>query len=208
MTVHAGRASWIIPSERCVWIPAGCPHTIRMWGGVEMRTLYFEPSRLTDTPAEECQVLSVSPLLRELILRIVEIGALDSRRTAHQLLLGVIHEEIRTATLLPLSLPMPSNEQAAAVAHYLMDDPTSAQTIEQLGKRFGLSPRTLERRFQSETGLSFGLWRQKAKMLNSLRTLKSEASVTTAALDCGYASVSAYIAAFKKTFGCTPSRFR
>ena len=81
MTVHAGRASWIIPSERCVWIPAGCPHTIRTWGGVEMRTLYFEPSRLTDTPAEECQVLSVSPLLRELILRIVEIGALNSRRT-------------------------------------------------------------------------------------------------------------------------------
>jgi len=29
-------------------------------------------------------------------------------------------------------------------------------------------------------------------------------SVTNAALDSGYGSVSAYIAAFKQTFGCTP----
>lgn len=208
MTVHAGRSSWIIPSQRCVWIPARCPHAIRMWGGVEMRTLYFEPTRLAAPLTEECQVLSVTPLLRELILRIVEMGALDSRQTPHQLLLGVLLEEIRIAPLLPLSLPMPVNEQAAAVATYILEEPTSEAAIEQLGKQFGLSPRTLERRFQAETGLSFGLWRQKAKMLNSLRSLTSEGSVTTAALDCGYASVSAYIAAFKKTFGCTPSRFR
>ena len=136
------------------------------------------------------------------------MGALDSRQTPHQLLLGVLLEEIRIAPLLPLSLPMPLDEQAAAVASYLMDDPTSDMAIEQLGKQFGVSPRTLERRFQSETGLSFGLWRQKARMLNSLRSLTPEGSVTAAALDCGYASVSAYIAAFKKTFGCTPSRFR
>ncbi len=208
MTVHAGQASWMIPSERCVWIPAGCLHSIRTWGSVEMRTLYFEPTRLAVSPKQDCQVLSVSPLLRELILRTVEMGALDSRQTPHQLLFGVLLEEIRMAPLLPLSLAMPSDERAANVAKYLIDDPTVEETIEQLGKRFGASSRTLERRFQTETGLSFGLWRQKSRMLNSLRSLSSEGSVTTAALDCGYSSVSAYIAAFKKTFGCTPSRFR
>jgi AraC-like DNA-binding protein len=52
--------------------------------------------------------------------------------------------------------------------------------------------------------MSFGLWRQKAKLLESVRVLVERRSVTDAALESGYASVSAYIAAFKQTFGYTP----
>jgi AraC-like DNA-binding protein len=52
--------------------------------------------------------------------------------------------------------------------------------------------------------MSFGLWRQKARLLESVRLLAQGGSVTDAALDSGYSSVSAYIAAFKQTFGCTP----
>jgi len=37
-----------------------------------------------------------------------------------------------------------------------------------------------------------------------VRVLAQGGSVTDAALDSGYSSVSAYIAAFKQTFGCTP----
>jgi AraC-like DNA-binding protein len=38
--------------------------------------------------------------------------------------------------------------------------------------------------------------------------LSNGASVTEAALDCGYQSPSAFIAAFKRTFGVTPARYR
>ena len=37
-----------------------------------------------------------------------------------------------------------------------------------------------------------------------LRVLGEGKSVTDGALESGYSSVSAYIAAFKQTFGCTP----
>ena len=53
-------------------------------------------------------------------------------------------------------------------------------------------------------GMPFGLWRQKARLLESVRLLVQGGSVTDAALDPGYSSVSAYIAAFKQTFGYTP----
>lgn len=43
-------------------------------------------------------------------------------------------------------------------------------------------------------------------MLDSIRVLAEGRPVTEAALDAGYASVSAFIAAFKRTFGCTPGR--
>ncbi len=38
--------------------------------------------------------------------------------------------------------------------------------------------------------------------------LGSGASVTSAGLEAGYAGSSAFIAAFRKQFGCTPARMR
>src|SRR6266481_2221550 len=84
MTVHAERSSWMIPPGKAVFIPAGRSHTIRMWGDVAMRSLAFPAAVAGPTlAAEECRVLSVTPLLRELILRIVSISALDSRVSIH-----------------------------------------------------------------------------------------------------------------------------
>ena len=54
--------------------------------------------------------------------------------------------------------------------------------------------------------MSFGMWQQKARLLYSVRALAEARTVTEAAFDAGYASVSAYIAAFKRTFGCTPGK--
>src|SRR5579871_1208236 len=60
MTVSTDRSSWMIPTGRAVFIPGGCAHAIRMWGTVEMRTLYFSPA-LTEFPKPECRVVEVAP---------------------------------------------------------------------------------------------------------------------------------------------------
>ena len=46
--------------------------------------------------------------------------------------------------------------------------------------------------------MTFGLWRQKARLLDSIRLLTERGSVTDAALDSRVSSVSAYIAAFEE----------
>ena len=63
--------------------------------------------------------------------------------------------------------------------------PPCTDTFDHLSHRYGASRRTLERLFRHETGLSFGLWRQKARMLDSIRLLAEGKSVTDAALDTG-----------------------
>jgi AraC-like DNA-binding protein len=65
----------------------------------------------------------------------------------------------------------------------------------------------LQRFFSEETGMTIEAWRQKARLVHSAAALSEGASVTDAALDCGYDSTSAYIAAFRKQFGVTPGRF-
>jgi AraC-like DNA-binding protein/quercetin dioxygenase-like cupin family protein len=205
MTVTGDRTSWMIPPGRAVCIPAGIPHSIRMWGEVAMRSLYFPvntPAPMCD--ANTCRVITVTPLLRELILRVAEMAALDSRVALEARLVSVLMDEIEAAQIEPLLLPLPSDVRALTAANYVLKNPAVGVTAEVLARRCGLSARTLERLFSAETGMRFGLWRRKARLLESVRVLVEGGSVTDAALESGYSSVSAYIAAFKQTFGCTP----
>jgi AraC-like DNA-binding protein/mannose-6-phosphate isomerase-like protein (cupin superfamily) len=209
MTVSTAQSSWMIPTARAVFIPAGCSHAIRMWGMVEMRTLYFS-SALTGLENTECRVVEVAPLLRELILRSVERIGLDSRAAHDSRMIGLLVDEVKTAMAdaeeSPLALPMPADERALALARYVLEKPLAGDSVDDLAKQHGVARRTLERRFRDDTGMSFGMWRQKARLLDSIRLLAEGKSVTDTALDCGYSSVSAFIAAFKGTFGYTPGR--
>jgi AraC-like DNA-binding protein len=225
MTVDGDRQTWMIPPGRAVLIPAGTPHAIRMWGDVAMRSLYFPAEVGRDrvaihaTPAHSaarfsgpaspfrtdgCRVISVRPLLRELILRVAELAALDSRVDVEANVMRVLMDELESARIEPLLLPLPSDARAKKAADLVLTNPSDAITADALARRAGLSTRTLERLFRAQTGMRFGLWRQKAKLLESVRVLVEGRSVTDAALESGYSSVSAYIAAFKQTFGCTP----
>jgi AraC-like DNA-binding protein/quercetin dioxygenase-like cupin family protein len=204
MTVTGDRSSWMIPPGRAVLIPAGSQHAIRMWGEVAMRSLYFPITAPAPVFDMTCRVISVSPLLRELILRVAELTALDSRVDAEARLMSVLMDELESASIEPLVLPMPADARALKVADWVLKNPADGSTATALARRCGLSERTLERLFRAETGMRFGLWRQKAKLLESIRVLAEGGSVTDAALESGYSSVSAYIVAFKQTFGCTP----
>ena len=214
MTVTGDRATWMIPPGRAVLIPAGVWHSIRMWGDVAMRSLYFPPGAMAHqggpegpqlpTVFDACRVISVSPLLRELILRVAALAALDSRDESNARLMGVLMDELAIANVEPLRLPLPSDARALAAGHDILANPGADATTDDVARRAGLSPRTLERLFRAETGMTFGLWRQKARLLESVRVLAEGKSVTDAALESGYSSVSAYIAAFKQTVGCTP----
>jgi AraC-like DNA-binding protein/mannose-6-phosphate isomerase-like protein (cupin superfamily) len=209
MTVLTGRFSWMIPTGRAVFIPAGSGHAIRMWGTVEMRTLYLSPA-LTGFADSECRVVEVAPLLRELILRTVKRMGLDSRVAHDTRMIGLLEDEVHSAMAeaehSPLALPMPADERALALARCVVERPLINGRVDDLAKAHGIARRTLERRFCEETGMSFGMWRQKARLIDAIRLLAEGRSVTDTALDSGYSSVSAFIAAFKGTFGYTPGR--
>jgi AraC-like DNA-binding protein/mannose-6-phosphate isomerase-like protein (cupin superfamily) len=175
MTVRAGASTWLIPPGKAVDIPAGCRHSMRMWGAVDMLTLYLRDGA---PDAETCRVLSVTPLLRELILRVVDWGMLDSRDPEHLRLLAVLLDEIARAPETPLLLPMPADPRAAAIARHVLANPAEPAPLDALARRFGAGRRTAERLFRGQTGISFGLWQQKARMLTAVRLLAEGCSVT------------------------------
>ena len=71
----------------------------------------------------------------------------------------------------------------------------------------GASARTLTRLFIAETGMTFRQWRRQLRFTVAIERLARREPVTGVALDLGYSSVSAFIEAFRKTFGVTPYRY-
>ena len=133
MTVSAGRWVWMIPPGNALLVPAGRVHSIHMWGEVAVRTLYFPASMEARSLAfDECRVLAVTALLREMILRVVEIGALDSRAPGHQHLLAALLDEMEAAPVTPATLPLPEDPRAAAVARRVLADPCGDHALEEL----------------------------------------------------------------------------
>jgi len=204
--VESHRSVWIVASTRGIWLPPGRPHALRMQGTVALRTLYLAPrlAARIDGPARS---LEVSPLLRELVLHILERGMLEADVEVDARLARVLVDQIAAAPPHELRLPMPRDARARSAAERIRADPGVARDLGRLARDSGASVRTLQRLFVRETGLSITSWCQKLRLLMGMARLGNGACVGEAAHASGYASASAFSAAFRRHFGVTPRRF-
>jgi AraC-like DNA-binding protein len=206
MSVETEEGTWVVPSDRAVWIPAAVRHSIAMSGRVAMRTLYISPRLVRSLPAR-CCVVAVAALLRQLVQHVIELGMLRRDVPEHRRLAGFLLDQLRTLPAVPLELPMPRDSRALRIADRLRQNPGDETAVDAIARAAGASRRTVERIFQKETGMSLGRWRQQARLQHAMRLLARGESVTSTALEVGYESVSAFIAAFSSALGTTPGRY-
>ena len=124
MSVRAGATLWIVPPARAVWVPAGTEHEIRALGDFAMRTLYF-PVDLTGSLPGGCRALDVTPLLRELVLELVERCPIDGDDEPAMRLTAVAIDRIAEAEVLRMHLPLPRDPRALRLAERLLAEPAS-----------------------------------------------------------------------------------
>ncbi len=208
MTVRTPDGTWIVPPHRAVWVPARTRHSVEMSGTVLMQALYIVPGLGKPLP-DRCRVVGVSTLLRELILRVGESKWLDLRIPVQAHLAAVLLDEIRVmeAEASVVNLTIPHDSRARRVASLLQENPAEKRPLAELSRTAGASQRTIERLFRSETGLGFGRWRQQLRLGHALRLLAAGDAVTNVSLEVGYDSASAFISAFRITFGQTPGQY-
>jgi AraC-like DNA-binding protein len=192
----------IVPADRAVWVPAGVEHVEVIRAPLSMRSLYVAPGASAIAP-RACRTISVSPLLRELILHVSRIGALDRRDAEQARLVGVLFDLLGSAEDVPLELRSPKDPRARRFADLVAAEPDAA--VADLARKAGASVRTLERCFFAETGMALGAWRRRVRLFHALRLLEGGAAVTEVALAIGYASPSAFCAAFARQFGRSPT---
>ena len=208
MRVTADHGTWIVPPQQAVWLPAGTVHEVDAVGPLTMRSLYVHVDPGADDGLlRDCCVVAVSPLLRELILRVAGFEVTGPPSPMQRRVLAVLADELRALEPEPLHLPLPRDRRLKAVTDRLAADPGDGRALAGWARVAGASERTLARLFLRETGLSFGAWRQRLRLLAAIARLAEGQAVTAVAFDLGYDSPSAFIAMFRRTLGATPGRY-
>lgn len=206
MRISATGSTWVVPPQQAVWVPPGVLHQVTSVGPMAMRTLYVHPAASVAL-ATECRVLSVPPLLRELILYALTLPP-DYPGTGPQArLMAVIPDLLGTLQAEPMQLPLPVDRRLRTVTDALMLNPADDRSLREWATGAGASERTLARQFRRETGMSFGAWRQRLRLLSAIARLSEGTSVTAVAYELGYASPSAFVAMFRRELGSPPRRY-
>jgi AraC-like DNA-binding protein/quercetin dioxygenase-like cupin family protein len=193
----AGHGTYLVPPSRALWIPPGVEHAVTVVERADIRTLYVHPGArfLRDGAAHrspfvqwpECQVLEVSPLLRELA--------------------DLVLDELRQASPVRLGLALPADKRLRALCEAVLADPLRHATLAGWAGDAGASPRTLARLFRQQLGTTFGSWRQQARLAQALSLAADRRPMNHIAAELGYASPSAFSAMVRRSVGTTPRRF-
>jgi AraC-like DNA-binding protein len=199
--------AWMLGPYRGLWIAPLVAHELQAVSPVVMYTVYFE-NELAPRDEPSCHVLMISSLLHELVAALLldhENGC-PERRSA--LIDPLLLQELREAQLASEGLlPLPRDRRLQQICGKLMELPSDNTPLNDWGMRVGASESTLERTFKDETGLTFGQWRQRLRLVESISRLAKGMPVATIATELGYRNSSAFITMFRRAMGETPQRF-
>ncbi len=203
LIVRSSATAWVLPPTRALWIPAGLRHETLSEGNATMRAAYVRP-QLCRISWPDCTPVAASSLLGELIgyLERADLTQ-DSRSHAETVLVDLLQPVPMTT----IEVRMPAEERAREVADALAADPADNRTLEEWGQHVGASGRTLARAFIAGTGLPFGRWRGLLRLQSALPALAAGQPVSNVARHVGYESVSAFVAAFRRETGMTPTAY-
>ncbi len=206
MMVGTEAGQWIVPSTRGIWMPAQTEHWVRAIGDVHMRTLYIHQDALPGLPTE-CKAVGISPLLRELILAAIHVQQPYEADSRDGRLMRLLLDEVNVLPSLPLHLPQPNDPRLLRICETISTRPDDTSTLADWALHLNVDVKTIQRLFDKETGMSFGQWRQQARLLAALEQLGAGSKVVDVALNMGYASPGAFATMFKRQFGVAPSSF-
>ncbi len=203
MHVETPHGQWIIPPERAVWIPPEMPHQLTLYS-VKTCSLYILPESVP-RQVTQCEVLSISPLLRQLLLTAPQLNPPFSKHD--DLIFELILMELTQAESMDLHLPLPEHQAMLAICKLFLKSPNIHYAPETFAAELCLSERHFSRLFKQETGISFSKWRQQACVLLSLERLIQQHSIQHIAYDFGFQNPAAFSTMFQRVLGLSPSRY-
>jgi len=203
LVLAVDRAKWVLPRSRALWIPAGVRHAVAVSGDTTMLSLYIEPAScpiVLPAPA----VVDAEGILGELARHLSRADLTAAERTRAE---AVLWDVLTPLPVTPLHLPLPADDRARRVAEALLADLADQRPLAGWGRAVGSSARTLARVFVAETGMGFAQWRTNARLAAALPLLGAGLGVGAVAARVGYATPSAFVAAFHREIGTTPAQY-
>ncbi len=196
-----------VPPQRAVWLPPGLRHAVRVASELQMRNIYLSPE-LSRGLEDRTLVLVVGPLLRELIVSLVEQER-QSDPYYYRALADLAVLELGRARRSSLRVPLPdaSDRRLLALCQAVMANPSLDIGLERLAEDAGASVRTLSRLFQRSLGMGFADWRRQVQLATAAAALIDGRPVAGIAHALGY-TPSAFSDMFRRELGVSPTEYR
>ena len=212
--------TFTVPPSRAVWVPAGLAHSITVVEDADLHTLYLHNSIAPDAEVwGRCVVVEVTELMRALVLALDTAPDDSPRSEAEQarvlarerLVQPLLSDELQQAPQIRMGVPLPASDggdkRLRALCEAVLRQPEERSTLADWAAAVGASERTMARLFRDQLGMSYQQWRQQATLAHALPLLARGHPVRRVALDCGYASESAFSAMFRAAMGQPPRHF-
>ncbi|WP_198370202.1 helix-turn-helix domain-containing protein [Roseomonas rosulenta] len=209
MRLEADGHRWMLTPARGALIASGHEVTVTILSPLTSAAVLFEPSLLT--PVGPLRVFDVSPLCRELVRACRPWGPEHGNDPYSRAIFLALAAEICRLSETPSLCIVPfAGSRSLMQAIALTEDAIATEPcFETIAKAVGQSSRTLARRFSKEMGMT---WRETLRRIRIMKAIEllatSKASVTEIAFSVGYASLSAFNAAFRDLVGMSPSEYR
>ncbi len=208
IVVCTGAGNFLGQPHRGILIPPGLKHEWYMPESSVNRSLFLHPSLFATIPRfRHYQSIEIDSLLRALLLALDDLH-LDLSDEEDRRLAVVFIDRLKKSREVGTPMLMPSEHRLVELCTAALSSPEENVNMVEWSRRIGMSPKTLSRLFVRQTGLTFGKWIQTMRLQHAKTSLEDGKSVTVAAMNCGYSSVSAFISAFKKQYGVTPGGIR
>lgn len=212
--IFTNHQHWYLPARCFMWIPAGVEHYIITTSPkVNLYNFYFKKEEEENDFFNEINIYSVSHLLREMILYTKEWdGKITIKDGANyhflKALKGILPSKRDKNLLFPVQHPFPKDETLLKIAQYIQKNLDKNLTIESTAKEFGLSTRTLSRKFKEVLGMNYVRFLRSLRITRSVELMLEEKyNMYEIAMMVGYNSLSSFSNIFKIVIGVAPSEY-
>ena len=197
---------WNVPFQGAVWVPPNVEHRSIISDNSKGLILFIDPKVCEQLP-KECCTLSISSLLREILQKVATFPENYDEKGYEGQLIEILLNELRTAPLGELNLPLPSDPRLKKLTEQIIQTPVARETLQTWAKSINMSSRNMSRLFLEETGMSVNQWRRQLHVVNAIFMLGEGRSLQDITEQLGYKSTSSFITMFRKIAGASPKRF-
>jgi AraC-like DNA-binding protein len=211
LRLEAQGQAWLLPPARAALIEAGRPIRVSIPQQVTTASILFDVG-FTPAPSAPLSVFDLSHLARALVTECCTWGESDEPLTAYaETLFAALAVVAWRLAEQPSPVVVPAGQSPELRRALRLTEQRLGGEVRfaDLAADVGLAPRSLARRFEDETGMT---WRAVLRRMRILRAVEELAagnrSVTQIAFTVGYTSLSAFNEAFRELTGRTPTEYR
>lgn len=206
--VHTEEGRWLVPPQLGVWIPAGVAHQVEVLKDAQLWMVHWEPAAARALAPlmslDRAFAMRVTPLMRSLL---DTAFTTDMPADKGELVVKLMLHELTQTAHAPTFLPMPTSATGRRIADVAAGDHGNKLSVNEIASRAATSVRTMSRLFLAETGLTFKVWRQRARIVQAMERLSRGKAIARVSAELGFSSTASFSAAFRQVTATTPSTF-